>query len=381
MEKFSAYRDPGTGIQPFLTPVPPPSSHSTVLSTALLPIRYIIGLIRLTIVLLLTVCYVLITKGVCSILVVVPPLQRVTVSFTTSVIARAVLFCLGFIWIPTEIVSKKRGRIQNVSGAWKPSGGDLIISNWTSWIELLWLSYRFDPVFVLPIPESTVQSVPSTTSSPILHTPGRRAPRNSIPDVPASSRNPTSQIPITGFREVSLFTILKETGRVPSPTTAGARPRSLDEIRKTSDRPVVVFPECTTSNGRGLLRFADIFRESLPIKGWNVFVMCVRYDPPTELLRTATHSIPSSSLNPLPHLFSLVSSLGIPALTIRLLNQSESPSSPTFQVHDVIGVSSKDELAEAAAVLISQLGKFKRMTLGWEDKTRFLDFYGSKRNP
>lgn len=93
-----------------------------------------------------------------------------------------------------------------------------------------------------------------------------------------------------------------------------------------------------------------------------------------------THSIPSSSLNPLPHLFTLASSLALPALTIRLLNQAESPSSPSFLVSEVIGVTSpRDELAEASAVLISQLGKFKRMTLGWEDKARFLDFYGSKQ--
>jgi len=121
------------------------------------------------------------------------------------------------------------------------------------------------------------------------------------------------------------------------------------------------------------------FQESLPVKEFNVFIMCVRYDPPTAFSPTITHSIPSSSLNPLPHVFTLASSLAIPALTIRLLTQSESPSSPAFIVSEVIGSSSRGELAEASAVLISQLGKFKRMTMGWEDKARFLDFYGSKR--
>jgi hypothetical protein len=41
----------------------------------------------------------------------------------------------------------------------------------------------------------------------------------------------------------------------------------------------VVFPECTTSNGRGLLRFADAFKgltSDIPVRGWNVWVMCVR---------------------------------------------------------------------------------------------------------
>jgi 1-acyl-sn-glycerol-3-phosphate acyltransferase len=55
--------------------------------------------------------------------------------------------------------------------------------------------------------------------------------------------------------------------------------RALEDIRKQADRPVVVFPECTTSNGRGLLRFTDAFGETVPVKNYQVFVMCVRYVP------------------------------------------------------------------------------------------------------
>jgi hypothetical protein len=54
---------------------------------------------------------------------------------------------------------------------------------------------------------------------------------------------------------------------------------SLEEMRRKADRPVVVFPECTTSNGRGLLRFAEVFDPAtpIPIKQYNVFIMCARY--------------------------------------------------------------------------------------------------------
>ncbi|KAJ3987196.1 hypothetical protein F5890DRAFT_1632694 [Lentinula detonsa] len=382
MEKYSAYRDPGTGIQPFLTPVPSPGSHSSVLSAALLPLQYVVGILRLILIILLASVYAL----VAAVFAVVPPLKRVI----SSALIRAVLFCLGFFWISTEIVSKKRGRSQKLKDSWNPGAGDLIVTNWASWVELLWLAYRFNPVFVLPIPESPVQKAFSITPSPISSTPRRRSGRSSMPEVPSSSRNPSSQIEIIGFTPVSLLTIIRETGRAPPyvSVTKATKPRSLDEIRKTSDRPVVVFPECTTSNGRGLLRFATLFQQqSLPVKGWNLFVMCVRYDPPTGLSPTVTHSIPSSSsfkgkLNPLPHIFTLASSLTTPALTIRLLAQADSPSSPTFMVNEILnvgpGVSARDELAEASAVLISQLGKFKRMTMGWEDKVRFLEFYGSK---
>ncbi|KAJ3811912.1 hypothetical protein F5876DRAFT_38565 [Lentinula aff. lateritia] len=377
MEKYSAYRDPGTGIQPFLTPIPSPSSHSAVLSAALLPIRYVVGLARLALIILLAIVYVLVVNVFSK--AVIPPLKRAV----SSAIIRTVLFCLGFLWIPTEMVSKKRGRSQKSTDDWNPGAGDLIISNWASWVELLWLAYRFDPVFVIPIPESPVQQASSVTSSPISSTPRRRSGRSSMPGISSSSRTPSSQIQIIGFTPVSLFSLLKETGRTPPYTSVigATTTRSLDEIRKTSGRPVVVFPECTTSNGRGLLRFAELFKQtSLPVKGYNVFIMCVRYDPPTGHSPTVTYSIPSSSsLNPLSHVFALASSLTIPALTIRLLTQPESPSSPTFLINEIIGVSARDDLlTEACAVLISQLGKFKRMTMGWEDKMRFLEFYGSK---
>lgn len=53
----------------------------------------------------------------------------------------------------------------------------------------------------------------------------------------------------------------------------------MDQVRKRACGPVVVFPECTTSNGRGLLRFADVFKHerNIPVKGYKVFLMCIRY--------------------------------------------------------------------------------------------------------
>jgi hypothetical protein len=70
--------------------------------------------------------------------------------------------------------------------------------------------------------------------------------------------------------------MLSATGHAP-PYISSAPICSLEEIRRDADSPVVVFPECTTSNGRGMLRFADVFNGvSVPVKGFKVFVMCVR---------------------------------------------------------------------------------------------------------
>lgn len=67
--------------------------------------------------------------------------------------------------------------------------------------------------------------------------------------------------------------MINYTGRVPEPSSEFL---SLEEIRRQATRPVVVFPECTSSNGRGLLRFAEVFRNTVPIKGYQVYIMSVR---------------------------------------------------------------------------------------------------------
>jgi hypothetical protein len=139
----------------------------------------------------------------------------------------------------------------------------------------------FNPIFVLPVPESALAPITSFRSStPITHTPGRRTGTGSA-NIQSASKVATHRIPITGFREMSLFSILCSTGRVPpfDAWTSGLAPRPLESIRKQADRPLVVFPECTTSNGRGLLRFAEVFHQNIPVKDYQVFVMCVRYVP------------------------------------------------------------------------------------------------------
>jgi hypothetical protein len=201
-------------------------------------------------------------------------------------------------------------RGQQKSLPWSPQAGDIIVSNWVSWIELLWLAFRcvcqcwslatslrrifcsFDPIFVLPITESlpTISITPQS-SIPVTHTPGRRTGTGSA-NVQSPRRATTPRVYIIGYREVSLLSIIRSTGQVPPFGPARDYPaRTLEDIRKQADRPVVVFPECTTSNGRGLLRFADAFGEKVPVKNYQVFVMCVRYVPLAVML-LARYSLP-----------------------------------------------------------------------------------------
>jgi hypothetical protein len=69
--------------------------------------------------------------------------------------------------------------------------------------------------------------------------------------------------------------MIKLVGQVP-PFDISPKKGTLEEIRRTASRPIVVFPECTTSNGRGLLRFADVFHQDVPVEKYQVFIACLR---------------------------------------------------------------------------------------------------------
>ncbi|KAH7922444.1 hypothetical protein BV22DRAFT_1037467 [Leucogyrophana mollusca] len=372
MEKFSAFRDPGTGIQPFLSPVPP--SETDVLATAFLPIRHLIGTLRTSLVLVLALVYLILVRGVCLILTPIPSVSRTVTRLCTALLARLALCLIGFWWIPAELVTRKRGKAPISS--WRPAAGDLIVSNWVSWVEILWLAYRYDPIFVLPVSNAAVIPVSSTPGdASISYTPGRRTGTGSAA-ISSSQRVMSTRRPILGFKVVSLLSMIRLTGQTPQ--SSSTELRSIEEIRRSSDRPLVIFPECTTSNGRGLLRFAAIFKGvDVPPKGYNIFVMCVRYDPPSSLKPTLSYSVPSTSFTPLRHLYNVATALPPQSISIRLLSLSDSPSSQLFMVSEVVPSPGPDDdvLSEACAVLIAQIGKMKRVGLGWEDKAAFLDFY------
>ncbi|KAG8934231.1 hypothetical protein FRC01_004311 [Tulasnella sp. 417] len=378
MEKFSTWRDPGTGIQPFLTPVPPSQGSSTVLKIYA-PLGYIVGAVR-SVLFVIPLALYLVGQTLGLLLTPVPPLRRTVSGLFAAISTRLALALLGLLWIPVEVITRKKGRSAGAPETWKPRAGDVIVSNWCSWIELLYLAFRWNPIFLLPVAEQP-SSTDSGTTTP-QSTPGRRTGTGSAAiSTPTNYSRP--RVPILGWKQASLLEMISHSGHGPLPPRKGdATPLSLEQIREKAGRPVVVFPECTTSNGRAVLRFADVFSNvPVPVKAFRVFVMCVRYDPPTPAEPSLSHSIPTSPVpNPIPHLYTLLSSPTLSrTMSIRLLAPSDSPSSQGFIASDFLAPGSKDQLGEACAQLIAQLGKFKRTTvLGWEEKTAFLEFYRQK---
>lgn len=161
--------------QPFLRPIPPTGSEALLIATS--PLRYAIGLVRTLLVLILGILHALIVEVVCQVLVSktalavaghhsqeqrsVPPLHRVVSHVFTALFARLALLFIGLPWIPVQVVSRKRGyayhprasecliltsprrRNSKTNETWSPGAGDLIVSNWVSTIEILWLAFRY----------------------------------------------------------------------------------------------------------------------------------------------------------------------------------------------------------------------------------------------
>ena len=131
----------------------------------------------------------------------------------------------------------------------------------------------FNPIFVLPVSSTPVEQ---HDASPKTRVTGRKTGTGSAA-ISSPARHVSRRADIVGFRKTSLLRMIMSTGNTPL-DASGGNYSSLEEIRRKATRPLIVFPECTTSNGRGLLRFAEVFKgRTVPVKGYKVFVLCVRY--------------------------------------------------------------------------------------------------------
>ncbi|GAA5935606.1 hypothetical protein JCM1841_007010 [Sporobolomyces salmonicolor] len=337
MEKFSKWRDASTGVAPFLYPLPASSeSLPPILQILAVPLAGLLGGLRTLLVVLLLLAQVILVEGVLRIFVVLPPVYAVLARATNAGICRLVLLVLGVGWIKVETVHLRKTGRSPPAMLFEPKKGDLIIGNSSSYIDLLYLAFRHNPTFLLPVSS------------------------------PTSQGSPSSRAKVTGWRRVSLLGAIMAAGKLPERSEGGENLE--DAIRKASG-PVAVFPEATTSNNRALLRFAELQAppagaKAIPVR---TFVLAFKYSPPTRLSPSLAYPIPSTSLLlPLSHVFSLTSRPVLYSISIRRLHPSESP-----KISSAPRKEEWDQLAETLATT----ARLKRVGgLGWEDKGAFLEF-------
>ncbi|KAI8063401.1 uncharacterized protein B0P05DRAFT_555745 [Gilbertella persicaria] len=237
MEKYSRWRDASTGIQPFLPPVPPRTDASLLVTLSNVvhwTVGPLQGSIKLILISLVSVVYVLL-NGLSVLLTPLGPLKRAWHTLYSTLLIRLILFLMGFFYIKKETVSIRKSRTHGVSP--HVHHGDVIIANWTSYVDILYLAYRFNPVFT---------QIYTDTNK---------------------------------VRMISLWEAIQLTHT--SPASSGHGLYTLEELANKAKQhkwgPVVVFPEGTTTNGRALLKFAPVFTDC-HIDASRYHIMAFKYE-------------------------------------------------------------------------------------------------------
>jgi len=237
MEKYSQFRDrglcypgisqgmghanastPGSGIAPFF---PVPSEPAGIY----LPIRIFLFLFKLPFLFAVSTTYFLALQWF--------PLG--------SLLKKAILWMIlgipGIWWIDLQIDGVKKGSLAKKHEGRVPLPGNVIASSFTSPIDSLYLAAIFDPIFTVSYP----------------HT------------------RQVEYISLFG----AIFRALSKPKEFPSHRAKMTDLKTL--VAEHPKRVIVVFPECTTTNGKGILPFSPSLLTTPP--GTKIFPISLRYSP------------------------------------------------------------------------------------------------------
>lgn len=143
----------------------------------------------------------------------------------------------GIWWVDLQLDGVKRGRVAQQSSR-LPRGPSVIAANFTSPIDALYLAAVFDPVFTISYP-------------------GTRKVRQA------------------SLLRMALYALSPAQLREPDPS------KLIDLaaiMRRYPDRTIVVFPECGTTNGRGILPLAPSLAAVPADRG--IYPVSIRYTAP-----------------------------------------------------------------------------------------------------
>ncbi|KAK5197871.1 Lysophosphatidic acid:oleoyl-CoA acyltransferase 1 [Exophiala xenobiotica] len=341
MEKFSQFRDKGSGIAPFL-PIPYESAGIA------LPFHTFLFICRVPLLLMFALSYFLVLQWM-----------------PIGVLGRkASLWCIlgipGIWWIDLQIDGVKKGSLAKNS-ARIPQAGSVIASSCASPIDALYLAAIFDPIYAASYPTTRLVE-----------------PISLFTAVCRSFTHPKVNPPEKA-KLVDIETLLKKS------------PNSI----------LVVFPECTTSNGRGILPMSPSLLTTPPRT--KVFPVSLRYTPADvttpiphayvtffwNLCRKPSHCIRiriaeavynTSKRSPEPAV-AKVSSYTTNYLDTLASDSAASDADTLVGSEDSEIPITKEERAflDKIAEALARLGRVKRVGLGVKDKIEFVAMWTKSR--
>ncbi|KAH8589284.1 hypothetical protein B0O99DRAFT_637273 [Bisporella sp. PMI_857] len=338
MEKYSQFRDRGSGIAPFFPISPEPAG-------IYLPFYIFLFFFKLPFFFTVSAGYFLFLQWL--------PLG--------SLLKKAILWMIlgipGVWWIDLQIDGVKKGSLAKKHEGRVPIPSTIIASSFTSPIDSLYLAAIFDPIFTVSYP----------------HT--RQVESISLFGAMLRALSKPKEFPSKGAKLVDLKSLLAE----------------------HPQRAIVVFPECTTTNGRGILPFSPSLLTTPP--GTKIFPISLRYtsaDITTpipgqywsfiwNLLSHPTHCI-RVRIAEVVYNTSRPADLEKKDQFLNNILDSLDEDSPVSGSSDTLTSLNEQDLApEERRVLdkvgeaLARLGRVKRVGLTLKDKSQFIEAWSKKK--
>ncbi|CAI5742186.1 unnamed protein product [Hyaloperonospora brassicae] len=348
MEKYSRWADLTTGINPF---VPQRRRFTSGWPVTILHVACgsLLALVRFPLVLVVAVALVLVNVVV-SILAVIPFVGRLLKRLVEYLLCSLLLLLFGVFTSEGAANTRRLGlataKAKSVKGSSQVGGGDVVVCNSTSFLEVLYLAKRFSPVFVYGTDEKSA-------SGHLVHVCGL---------LEALFRSLT--MPVTAER-------VKPTRKM------------ADVIRRASG-PVVLLPEGARSNGKAVLRFTSLL-QNLPTQT-RVHLMSFRYEfkrfSPSHTAGGAWSHLFWTAF----HLYHTMSVTLLHAQDLKLndLTSTKLPSSKNKKKQEESETLSSDQVEKLRSLLAAML-RTKTVDLGLDDFVSFNNYWdhvnGGGRQP
>ncbi|RLN54764.1 hypothetical protein BBJ29_007778 [Phytophthora kernoviae] len=240
MEKYSRWSDLSTGINPFVPQRRRFTSGWPVTCLQMVS-GSLLAVVRIPLVLVATLVLALVNVIV-SILAIIPFLGRLIKRLTDWLLCTLLLLLLGVFASEEAANSRRLGLVTakggHSTGSSRVGPGDVVVCNYTSFVEILYLARCFSPVFVFA-------TEGKTDNGGLVHVCG---------------------LPEALYRSLSMPVSAERV----KPT------RKIADVVRRASGPIVILPEGARSNGKAVLRFIPLL-ENLPVKT-RVHLVAFRYE-------------------------------------------------------------------------------------------------------
>ncbi|KAI0814506.1 hypothetical protein GGR55DRAFT_435121 [Xylaria sp. FL0064] len=322
MEKYSQFRDKGSGISPFLPTTTPRSLMSKILGAW-------IFILRLPIFILYCSAYFLVLDYL-----PLPAIMRKLLLWTLLAIP-------GIWWIDLQLDGVKRGSLSQQPPSRFPRERAVIASQFTSPVDAVYLATIFDPIFVVSYPGTRkVQRVSLFRAMALALAP------------------PTTTVPRTGLTDL----------------------RAL--VEANPHRVIAVFPEMTTTNGKGILPLSPSLLAT-PADA-NIFPVSLRYTAPdiTTPVPGAWASFLWNLLGRPTHYIRVRLAEGVSNTT--LAEREEEQLDPEVEVWERSDggerlTPEEKRLLDHVGDSLARLARNKRVGLTLKDKAAFVEAWNNKK--